>query len=158
MKKANDFFSSYTKKLINGINTCLIGQVERFDPVKMQMDVILLPDNDLVVNVPVATLQTSDFFIRLPYQPGDFVLVVFCQKDIDGIMYSGDATPSQRKLSLDDAVVVAGINLFDDPLPATNPDDLVISKKTGTQKIVLNATNDNIEVTCNQFLINGRVI
>ena len=159
MKKANEFFNQFQKNMINGINTCLIGQIENYDPATLKADVVLMPDGDLITEVPVGIQQTADFYIRVPYQPGDFVLVVFAQKDIDGIMYGGDATPSQRQLSLDDAVVICGINPYsEDPLPSANPNDLVIGKKNGGSKVVMRSDNNDIEVTCNQFKVNGRVI
>lgn len=159
MKSANDFFSSFKNGLVGSLNTCAIGQIENYDARKLKADVIILPGNELIIDVPVGIQQTSDFYIRMPYQPGDFVLVMFAQRDIDGILYGGDATPSQRMLSLDDAVVICGINLFvDDPLPSENVNDLVIGKKDGGSKIVLREDNDDIEVTCKDFKVNGRVI
>lgn len=159
MKNANEFFSRLKSGLVGELNTCLIGQIERFDPQRMSADVVLLPDNELIIDVPVGIQQTGDFFIRIPYKPGDFVLVVFSQRDIDGIMNSGDATPSKRMLSKDDAVIVCGLNPFDAPLlPAANSGDLVIGKRNGNSKIVLKSASDDIEVTCANFRVNGRVI
>lgn len=159
MKKANEFFSKYKNDLVGGLNTCLMGQIERFDAEAMSADVKLLPDGDLIIDVPVGIQQTADFFIRVPYQVGDIVLVLFAQRDIDGIMNGGDATPSQRMLSLDDAIVICGINLYtDDPLPVEDAGDLVIGKRNGNAKIVLKQDNDDIAVTCSNFTINGRVI
>jgi hypothetical protein len=159
MNEAKEFFKKYKKDMVAGLNTCMLGQIERFDPAAMSADVTLLPDGDLIIDVPVGIQQTEDFYIRVPYQVGDIVLVVFVQRDIDGIMRGGDATTSQRMLSMDDAVVVCGINLYtDDPLPASNPGDLVIGKKNGNSKIVLNAANDDIEVTCTNFKVNGRAL
>jgi Phage protein Gp138 N-terminal domain len=159
MRKANDFFNKFQNNMVGSLNTCLMGQIVRFDPERMAADVSLLPDGDLIIDVPVAIQQTKDFYIRVPHQVGDTVLVVFCQRDIDGIMHGDSATPSQRMLSLDDAIVIGGINLYKDGmLPSANAGDLVIGKKNGGSKIVLNQNNNNIEVTCNQFTINGRVI
>ena len=159
MKKAHDFFDKFKTNTISGLNTCLLGQIERFDPETMAADVVLLPDGDLIIDVPVGIQQTADFFIRMPYQVGDIVLVLFAQRDIDGILRGGDATTSQRMLSIDDAVVIAGINLFtDDPVPAANAGDLVIGKRNGNAKIVLNQSNDDILVTCSNFKVNGRTL
>jgi hypothetical protein len=159
LKEANEFFDKFQGNMLNGINTCLIGQIENFDAAELRADVVLLPDQDLIINVPVGIPQTSDFYIRMPYQPGDFVLVLFAQRDLDGILYGGDATPSQRQFSLDDAVVICGINLFiEDPLPSTNANDLVIGKKNNNVNIVMRSDNDDIEVKCNQFKVNGRAL
>jgi hypothetical protein len=159
MKQANEFFRKFQTGMVSGLNTCMLGQIEKFDAARMAADVTLLPDGDLIIDVPVAIQQTADFYVRVPYQVGDVVVVLFAQRDLDGIMRGGDATPSQRMLSIDDAIVIAGINLYtDDPLPAANAGDLVIGKRNGNAKIVLNAANDNIDITCTQFKVNGRVI
>ncbi|QGF21724.1 tail spike [Bacillus phage vB_BcM_Sam46] len=159
MRQANEFFQNFQKNTIGSINTCLIGIIERFDAQKMKADVVLVPDGDLVVGVPVATLQTSEFYIRVPYKQGDPVLVIFAQRDIDGVFRGGSATQSQRMLSLDDALVIGGVNFYTaPPLPAENSGDLVIGKRNGKSKIVLNTSNDDIEVTCKDFKVNGRVL
>jgi hypothetical protein len=137
MKEAAAFFNQFKTNLISGLNTCAIGRIEAFDGVKMKADVRILPDDVLIVDVPVGTLQTSDFYIRLPYKKGDYVFVSFAQRDIDGIMHGGDATPSERMLSLDDAVVICGINLFTQSLPPADADKLVIGEKNGAAKIVI---------------------
>lgn len=151
-READDFFGRFKDNLIGGLNTCLIGRIERYNPTKMQADVILLPDRDLIVNVPVATLQSGDYYIRVPFKKWDYVLVVFSQRDIDGIMNSGEATPTDRKLSLDDAIVIGGINLFNAPLPAADSDKLVIGQKNGAAKITIGG--GSINLTGNVF-VNG---
>lgn len=159
MKSANNFFGKYKQTLVGELYTCLIGQIERFDPVRMSADVVLLPDGDLVIDLPVGIQQTSDFFIRMPYAVGDMVLVVFSQRDIDGIVNSGDATPSRRMLDKNDGVVICGINPFDgDPLPAADGLDLVIGKRNGNAKIVMKEATDAIEITCSTFKVNGAVV
>lgn len=155
-KEADYFFNKFQEGLVGGINTIAIGIVEKFDGAKMKADVKVLPDNALVVDVPVATFQTSQFYIRVPYKKGDHVIVAFAQRDIDGIMYGGDEIPSQRMLSLDDAIVIGGINLFANPLPGVNADDLIIAKKDLNSKIVLDATgNITVESAGNVFLGGG---
>ena len=159
MKEANRFFKKFQDSTVGGINTCMIGQIERFDSKQMKADVTLLPEGQLVIEVPVMTFQTGDFYIRVPYEPGDKVAVIFAQRDIDGILRGGDANPSQRKLSLDDAIVMGGINLYtDEPLPEEDAGDLVIGKRNKKSKIVMKADTDDIEVTCKEFKVNGKVI
>lgn len=157
MSEAAAFFERFKNNLIGSLNTCAIGQIVRFDGVKMQADVKLLPDGELILDVPVGTIQTSDFYIRVPYKNGDYVVVIFAQRDIDEIMYGGNTTPSQRMLALDDAIVAFGINLFTNSLPSENSNDLVIGKKDGGASIVIKQNNE-IEVKCSQFKVNGRVI
>ena len=145
MKDANNFFQQFKNGLIGGLNTIAIGRIQRFDPLKMQADVNILPGDTLVVDVPVGTIQTSRYFIRVPYTRGDHVLVAFAQRDIDEIMRGANATESQRMLSLDDAVVVCGINTFNDPLPAEDADKLVIGQKDGEAKITMGRGEINLD-------------
>lgn len=135
-KEAASFFQQWQNKMVGSLNTCAIGEIQTFDTTKLKADVKLLPDGDLIKSVPVAMPQTNDFIIRVPYQPGDKVVVVFSQRDIDPIMY-GESQSSGRMLAIDDAIVVGGINLFSISLPSDNPNDLVIAKKDFTAKIII---------------------
>jgi len=130
------FFEKMKRNLVAGLNTCAIGKIEAFDGVKMQASVTVFPDEDLIQNAPVMAIQTSDFYIRVPYQKGDYVLVAFAQRDIEAILYKG-ATPSERMLSKDDAVVLGGINLFTESLPSEHTDKLVIGQKDGGANITM---------------------
>jgi hypothetical protein len=145
MKDANNFFRSFKSGLVGDLNTIAIGRIKNFNPLKMQADVNILPGETLVVDVPVGTIQTSQYYIRVPYVKGDYVLVAFAQRDIDDIMRGGNASDTQRMLSLDDAVVVCGINLFTDPLPAEDADKLIIGQKNGTAKITMSGGEINLD-------------
>ncbi|WP_212934956.1 Gp138 family membrane-puncturing spike protein [Bacillus hominis] len=131
MKEANDFFRRFKEKTVGGLNTCAIGEIVSYDPIKSKADVNLLPGDTLIKSVPVGIQQTADFFIRIPYKRGDTVLVVFVQREIDNIMYQSNNPASQRMLAVDDAVVVCGINLFTNNLPAADTDKLLIGEKLG---------------------------
>lgn len=148
MKEAADFFNKLKHDLVAGLYTCAIGQIERIDRELMKADIKLLPDGNLIPAVPVGTIQTDKFIIRVPYRKNDYVLIVFAQRDIDVILYEDTAEPSERMLSIDDAVIVCGINLFTRrlPLTVTNIDgttftaeegDLVITTKDLKERIVL---------------------
>jgi hypothetical protein len=62
---------------------------------------------------------------------------VFSKSDIDPIMYDNGKIPSERMLDMDDAIVVCGINLFTEQLPAEDADKLVIGQTDGVAKIVM---------------------
>lgn len=136
MKEAKHFFNGYKHKTLSGINTCLVGQIERYNPTANKAD-ILLQDGSLITEIPMGAIQTAQFFIRVPYQSGDYVLVVFAQRDIDGIFHGGEATPTDRMLSLDDAIGAIGLNVFNDPLPAADANKMVIGQKDGAAKITI---------------------
>ncbi|WP_000656621.1 Gp138 family membrane-puncturing spike protein [Lysinibacillus capsici] len=131
MKEANDFFRRFKENTIGGLNTCAIGEIVTYDPIKSKADVKLLPGDTLIKSVPVGIQQTADFFIRMPYKRGDAVLVVFVQREIDNIMYQSNNPASQRMLAVDDAIVVCGINLFTNDLPAADANKLVVGEKSG---------------------------
>lgn len=137
MKEANDFFRRFKDKMVGGLNTCAIGEIVSYDPIKSKADVKLLPGDTLIKSVPVGIQQTAEYFIRMPYKRGDTVLVVFVQREIDNIMYQSNNPASQRMLAVDDAVVVCGINLFTNNLPATDSDKLLIGEKSGGATITI---------------------
>lgn len=153
MSDADIYFRRFKNSLIGELNTFAIGKILSFDPVKMKADIELLPDGDLIKSVPVGMQQTSEFYIRIPYQKGDIVGVVFAQREIDGIMYESNNPKSKRMLAVDDAVVVCGINLFTNNLPSEDADKLVIAEKGGA-KITIG--NGEIHMTGSKITANGQ--
>lgn len=137
MTNATDFFNQYKKGIVSGLYTSAIAQIVAYDAVTNKADIKLLPGENLIKSVPVGMPQTKDFYIRLPYSIGDHVLVVFSQRDIDPILFANGKIPSERMLAIDDAIIVCGINLFTQPLPATDTDKLVIGQKDDTAKIIM---------------------
>ncbi|SCN41631.1 Gp138 family membrane-puncturing spike protein [Bacillus wiedmannii] len=137
MKEANDFFRRFKEKMVGSLNTCAIGLIENYDPVKLKADVRILPGQTLIKSVPVVIQQTGEFYIRLPYKRNDPVLVVFAQREIDNIMYEANNPASQRMLAVDDALVIGGINFFTNDLPATDADKLLIGEKSGGATIAI---------------------
>lgn len=156
MKEGKQFFETFKKNMTNGLYTAALGLIEKYDPAG-KADVLILPDKDLISEVPVATLQSAGFFIRVPYKKGDLVVVVFASRSIDGTMH-GDAESdmSERTHDINDAMVMGGLNLFAAPLPSTNKDDMVIGKKDGTTRVVIgNDGNVTVEASGKIFLGDG---
>jgi hypothetical protein len=140
LKEAHKFFEEYKGRLVGGLNTFSLARIERFDPVLMQADVTPLYADDvpMVLNVPVQSLQSANFIIRVPYKKGDIVGLAYSQRDIDPVMYGG-GDASVRKLAIDDAIVTGGIRPYTQPLLKTDhPDDLIIALRNNFDaKIVL---------------------
>lgn len=141
MKEAHNFFKNYKSGMISGLFTCTLARIERFDAKLMQADITPLhePDASMILNCPVAAQQTGEFVMRFPYQPGNIVVVVFSQRDIEPILYGG-GEQSKRYLDMDDAVIIGGINLFTEPLegiPAEHDEDLVIAHKSFKSRIIM---------------------
>lgn len=152
MSEAANFFEKLKKGIVGGLFTSAIAQIEVYDPRLNKADVTLLPGGDLIKSVPVGIQQTSDFFVRMPYKRGDHVLLVFCQRDIDPIMYGSSEVPSKRMLAIDDAVIVCGINVYSDPLPTADANKLVIGQKNGAAKVAIGG--GRVDLTGNVF-VNG---
>lgn len=155
MDNAMNFMRKLGESIINGINSSMLGKIESFDSSTMKADVSPLVNSvnkagesqsmPLLVQVPVSFLKAGPFIIRPPYKPGDIVLVVFADSDIDNALLSGSvSTPnSTRKHSLDDAIVVGSIMPYTVSLPSEHADDLVIGTDDFKSKIVL-SENGNI--------------
>jgi len=144
-----DFFNKLSGNLLEGVNSCTIGRIEKFDTKKMKAEVMPLvkyknkdgitEERPLLIEVPVSFLKAGPFIIRPPYKQGDIVLVIFADNDIENVLLSGDVSEpnSTRKHSLDDAIVVGGIMPFTKELPSEHGKDLVIAKDDFTSKIVI---------------------
>lgn len=155
MSEAAKFFENFKKDLVSGIYTTSLALVEAYDPKLNKADIKLLPGGNLIKSVPVAIQQTKDFFIRVPYQKGDHVLVVFAQRDIDAVMYGSSNIPSERMLAIDDAIIIGGVNIFSDPLPAADADKLVIGQKDSAAKITIGG--GKISLVGNVDIVGGAV-
>ena len=141
---------------ISEIHTCLPAKIERYDPEKMRADVVLLSKKELegekeeippIVEVPVALLKAGPFVIRQPFEKGDPVLVVFGEKALDKLLITGNPEDPQmtRQHSFDDAVVIGGLQLEQDPdLNSDYTDDLLIENQEEESRIVLKADESKI--------------
>ncbi len=93
-----------------------------------------------IVEVPVALLKAGPFVIRQPFQKGDPVLVIFGEKAIDKLLITGNPEDPQlkRQHSMDDAIVIGGLQLEKDPgLNSDYTEDLLIENKDVDSRIVI---------------------
>ncbi len=151
MNEATDFFNKIIDNISNNISCCMLGRIETYNAKNMTADVLPLHENStLLINVPVSFIRAGSFFIRAPYKKGDIVLIVFCDKDIENILLSGNVSKSNssRKHSLDDAIVVGGIMPLTKNLPEEHLNDLVIAKDNLNSKIIMKENGD-IEIKSN---------
>lgn len=156
MSEFLDFMDGFWEGTIEGINSCTIGKIEKFDATTMKADVVPLvkkknkdgttEDISLLIEVPVSFMKAGPFLIRPPYKTGDIVLVVFADRDIENVLFSGDkGDPIRNDLhSLDNAIIVGGIMPFTKALPADHVNDLIIAKDDFSTKIVIKENGDII--------------
>jgi len=151
VSEAIKFFDGILGEVAQGIHTCMLGKVNKFDHKKMKAEVIPLHkrrlangqaiEYPLLLEVPVAFFYANGFFIRPPYQKGDLVVVVFADSEIDKILMSGgkESPNSERRHALTDAIVVGGWQKFTEELPISdsNVDDMVISNKDTSFSIII---------------------
>ena len=163
MESANEFFSNMMSSGKN-FNKCKVGKVVEFDAKKMKANIQPLPSesNSLLINVPVMTFKTGSFFIRLPLEVGDIVVVLFADNDLDNILLGGDNLATERKHDLSDSICIGGITLFAEKLTDEHTDDLVIGTKdmkanlTITKNGDININAENISIKAkNRADVNG---
>lgn len=149
MSEALKFLDGMMGEALADIHTCMLGKIKSFDGKKMQADVIPLGVNKLadgretalpvISQAPVMFIHGNGFFIRPPLKPGDLVVVVFADRELDGVLLSGEAKAptSERRHGLDDAIVLGGWIPFSSKLPVSNDDDLVIGNISGSVGITI---------------------
>lgn len=157
---------------IEQINTMIPGKIHKFYHERMRADVIILAKQKLegeeveipiILECPVIFPRVRDFYIRVPYKPGDVVYVGFSKHALDELLINGtsNGTKFNRMFSLDDAVVIGGLATETDS--SINPnfvDDIVLeSTKSGTLIKITPDGNIDIDkakdVSCNCVNLNA---
>ena len=105
----------------------------------------------IITGVPVIFQATVNSSITIPINKDDPVLLIFCERNIDGYLSEGiESQPANnRKFDLTDAVCIPGLFSFKDTSQAENNTDLLIKHKGGKINIDASGTvtaNDNFEV------------
>lgn len=146
MKEANTFFNGLLDSGSN-FNKCKLGRVVKFNAAEMKADIQPLPsgENSLLINVPVMTFVSKSFYVRLPIEVGDMVLVVFADNDLDNILLGGDNKATERKHDLSDAICIGGVLSFTGGLPGQYGEDLVLAKRDNSAKVVIKK-DGNIDI------------
>lgn len=149
MDEVNDFMDNLAGGIVNGINACMLGKIESIDLESMKADILPMArvqakdgsveDMALLIEVPVSFIKSGPFYIRPPYKAGDIVVVVFADSDTENILLSGEVSNpnSERKHSLDDAIVIGSIMPFTEKTTSEHLGDLVITNDDLSTKLVL---------------------
>lgn len=143
-ENANKFLSDFKNSLVKGVNVCKLGKVVRFYPETMKADVMPLPseDNAMLINVPVATLKSSDFVIYYPLKAGDHVVLLFADNDTDNILLGEDSTSTERGHDVSDCVLIGGINLLNNSLNIADSSSLSIQNTNNSCSIVVSSAGE----------------
>ena len=136
MSELHDFLKEEMDEQSEKTHVAMLCRIISFDSQQMKANIQPMQKGlPLIENVPVALQKAGPFFIRVPFEKGDIVVVVFADKGIDTQINTGaDAEEvGVRKHDISDAIVVGGIAPFNNPLPAE--DGLVIAKNDLSAKI-----------------------
>lgn len=144
MSDFNDYLEAKQNDMLQGLNTCAICRIKKIYYDKMKVDVTPLFDSGLtlILDCPLGFHQNNKFMIRVPYEPGDLVVVVFSQRDIDSIMYGG-GDQATRTHGIEDAIVVGGVQPYTEPITKEHVKDVVVTDKRFKNKFVI---KDNGEI------------
>ncbi len=158
MSEALKFLDGLMGESLADLHTCMLGKIKSFDGKKMQADVVPLLkrkladgrviDMPVISQAPVMFLHANGFFVRPPLRPGDLVVVIFAEREIDAVLFSGgaQAPTSNRHHGLEDAIVLGGWLPFSSSLPVSGDDDLVIGRTDG--KVTITLTPDGtVDIT-----------
>lgn len=149
MSEALKFLDGLMGEALADLHTCMLGRIKSFDGKRMTADVTPLLkrklndgrtiDMPVISQAPVMFLHANGFFVRPPLKPGDLVVVVFAERELDAVLLSGSPqTPtSNRHHGLEDAIVLGGWLPFSGGLPVANDDDLIIGCTDGKVTITL---------------------
>jgi hypothetical protein len=158
-----NFYNNLLDKNIRNMHTCLLGKVKSFNPTEMNVTVapmnpyrvhggdVKLPE---LIDIPVNSINSSEFIVVTPYKEGDIVVILFAERDISDIVEEGEFSDktNKRKFDFNDAIIIGSIKPFTEELSNANKDDLQILKKDGTSKIVLKSNGDIIIESDNVLL------
>lgn len=120
MSEAIGFFSGMLAEGLADLHTCMPCRVERFDEPTYTADVQPLPMRkykerpavalSMLSGVPILRRKVKEGdAIRLdkPFlEPGDIVLVAFCERSLDHASTGIPYDPGSRKFSLDDGIIL----------------------------------------------------
>ena len=153
------YFETKKQGMTEELNTCALAEIISVELEYMRADIkLLIPEETIIMQVPIAPMQTGDFIIRMPYKAGDKVVVTFSQTDNDPVLFGGGES-SRRQHALDDAVIIGGIMPFLQPLSAEFAEyesDLIIAKRDSTSKIVLKESGEILIEALENISINSQ--
>lgn len=166
MSEVLKFLDGMMGEAFSELHTCMLGRIKSFDGTRMQADVVPLLKRKLadgreepmpiISQAPVMFLYANGFFVRPPLKPGDLVVVVFAERELDAVLMSGSpqAPTSTRQHGLEDAIVLGGWLPFSGSLPVSGEDDLVIGHGGGTVTITIK-DDGTVTITGKDITVEG---
>lgn len=159
MENANKFLKDFASGISKGVNVAKLGKVVKFYPEVMKVDVMPLPseDNAMIINVPVATVRTSDFLLYYPLKPDDNVILLFVDNDTDNILLGEDSIETERDHDVSDCICLGGITLLKEKLDVDDTEALIMQNMDNSSKIILKK-DGKIEIEAPEIELKGMAI
>lgn len=167
MAELKDLIKGLIDQAINEMHVALPARINTYDPINLKAEITLLAQKTLngkpvtvppIIEVPVAVFKAGPFIIRPPYVPGDIVQVIFNERALDNLLITGNPQEPKlnRKFSLDDAVIISGLKVENQPaLPEEYSDSLYIANLNAGSKVVVKPNGDIILEASQIFLGEG---
>lgn len=154
MDSANKFFNDFSNNIKTNINAAKIGKIVEYNPETMSATVIPLPteENEIILNVPVATIRSKDFIVYYPLKPDDIVILLFIDNDTDNILLGEDSVQTERSHDVSDCICIGGITLLKDTLDIDDTDSLVLQNIDNTAAVTIKKNGD-IDIKAKHFKV-----
>lgn len=147
-----ELFQRNNDKLSRDIRCAIPAQVVSFNAEKQTVEAQPLIREKLVdrqtgtisfvplpvlVDIPVCFPQAGNFVLTMPVQPGDEVLLVFSDNNIDSWWEAGGIQNwnDRRRHDLSDAIAVVGLNSVPNVIPNISAVGAELRSKDGTMKV-----------------------
>ena len=138
MTSPSDVFRSSVYSILSNCHTAMPGIVTAYNASTNKATIqpalnkaFLSGEKPLPIleNVPIMFSGGSDFTITFPIRPGDYVLLIFCERSIDlWKSEGGQVTPDDpRKFHLSDAIAIPGLQPFNGDFSNRNNQDFTIT-------------------------------
>lgn len=137
MKNTRRFFNNLQDKINSSMNTSAIGIVQSYDGDRA--DVLMKPDNDLILDVPVSILGGGEWFVDIPLKPGDMVHVSYAQHETENVL-EGREVLSKRRKDINDAIITGIIKR-----QSNSAEGITIGNVSGT--VMLTLTDSGVEIS-----------
>lgn len=161
---------------LSGLHTALPGRVKSYDATKQTADIEPMisrqvplggPEEDIELelipvlpSVPVLFMSAGGFFISVPLQEGDPVLLIFCERDINHYRTTGDvgdpSTPQTHGLN---GAICIPVNFgqYTNTLSDVSSTNLTLGKNGGSANITITPTQTQIGGTSDSAALASRV-
>lgn len=132
IQKINTLYLARVEKVYNDVGKADIQPLEKkIDSLGNEIE------PPLVQGVPILTFKSKDFYIKIPYQKDDIVIVACTKHSIDNFLVDkkvmADELRFQRRFNLNDSVIIGGLLSESDGSIDGNNDLEIVNKSKGTR-------------------------